>query len=148
MRKTSVALLGMVMCCAIALAGEKGKFDQQQALADIRKSIAGKEKEPAEKVFKNMRVLNAVPAGRVLSIMEMGYAKSLGVDCTHCHVAGKWEKDDVPTKQIAREMASMVGTINNDLLKKIENLKSETPTVNCTTCHRGQVKPALNLDSK
>jgi hypothetical protein len=23
-------------------------------------------------------------------------------------------------------------------------LKSENPTVNCTTCHRGQTKPALN----
>lgn len=148
MKKTSVVLLSIVTCFAVVFAGEKGKFDQQQALADLRKSIAGKEKEPAEKVFKNTQVLKAVPAGRVLSIMELGYAKSLGVDCTHCHVAGKWELDDVPTKQITREMWAMVGTINNDLLKKVKNLKSENPGVNCTTCHRGQVKPALNLDSK
>ena len=39
----------------------------------------------------------------------------------------------------------MTATINNELLPKIQNLKSEKPTVNCTTCHRGSTKPALNL---
>ena len=77
--------------------------------------------------------------------MEMGYARSLGVNCTRCHVSGEWEKEDRPTKQIAREMAAMVRVINDEQLKKIKNLKSTTPVVNCTTCHRGQVKPALNL---
>jgi hypothetical protein len=38
-----------------------------------------------------------------------------------------------------------MGAINTEQLKKIKNLKSENPGVNCTTCHRGQVKPALNL---
>lgn len=120
-------------------------FDQAQALADLRKSIAGKENEPAEKVFKNIQLLKGVPAGRLLRVMEMGYAKSLGVDCTHCHVPGQWEKEDKPAKQIARDMAAMVAAINNQHLKQIKNLKSESPVVNCTTCHRGQIKPALNL---
>jgi hypothetical protein len=57
----------------------------------------------------------------------------------------QWEKDDKPTKEITREMIKMAGAINNDYLKNIKNLKSETPIVNCTTCHRGQIKPALNL---
>jgi len=86
-----------------------------------------------------------MPAGRVLRIMELGYSRSLGVTCTHCHIPGAWEKDDKPTKQIARDMAAMVNAINSQHLKQIKNLKSETPTVNCTTCHRGQTKPALNL---
>ena len=120
-------------------------FDQAGALAEIRKSIAGKENEPAEKVFKNIQLLKGMPAGRVLRIMEMGYSRSLGVDCTHCHVPGAWEKDDKPTKQIAREMFVMMGAINTQHLKQIKNLNSENPTVNCTTCHRGQTKPALNL---
>jgi hypothetical protein len=119
-------------------------FNQEQALAELRQRIAGQEEKPAAEVFKNIQLLRGVPAGRLLRIMEMGYARSLGVNCTHCHVAGAWEKDDKPTKQIAREMARMVGTISGEL-KKIPNLKSESPTVNCTTCHRGQVKPALNL---
>ena len=31
------------------------------------------------------------------------------------------------------------------LLTKIAHLDSEHPTINCTTCHRGQKKPALNM---
>ena len=120
-------------------------FDQAQALADLRKSIAGKENDPAEKVFKNIQLLKGVPAGRLLRVMELGYSKSLGVTCTHCHIPGEWEKDDKPTKQIARDMAAMVTAINTQHLKQIKNLKSENPGVNCTTCHRGQTKPALNL---
>jgi hypothetical protein len=120
-------------------------FDQEAALAELRKSIAGKEQAPAETVFKNIQLLKGVPAGRVLRIMELGYARSLGVNCTHCHIPGAWEKDEKPTKQIARDMAAMADAINNQHLKQIKNLKSETPVVNCTTCHRGQTKPALNL---
>jgi photosynthetic reaction center cytochrome c subunit len=120
-------------------------FDQAQALADLRKTIAGRENKPAGEVFKNIQMLKAMPAGRLLRVMELGYAKSLGVNCTHCHVAGEWEKEDKPTKQITRDMMAMVAVINNDQLKKIKNLKSPDPVINCTTCHRGQTKPALNL---
>lgn len=120
-------------------------FDQAQALADLRKAIAGQENKPAGEVFKNIQMLKAMPAGQLLRVMELGYAKSLGVNCTHCHVAGAWEKEDKPTKQIARDMSAMVGVINNELLKKIKNLKGPDPVINCTTCHRGQTKPALNL---
>ena len=124
---------------------EAKPFDQEAALAELRKRIAGQENKPAEEVFKNIQLHKGVSAGRLLRVMEMGYARSLGVNCTHCHVAGEWEKEDRPTKQIAREMAAMVRVINDEQLKKIKNLKSTTPVVNCTTCHRGQVKPALNL---
>ena len=124
------------------------EFNQADALAKLKEQIKGKEQEPAEKVFKNIQMMKGVPAARLLAIMEMGYARSLGVTCTHCHVAEKWESEDKPTKQIARDMSAMVKTINGELLKNIKNLKSETPTVNCTTCHRGQVKPALNLPAK
>ena len=120
-------------------------FDQAQALADLRKAIAGQEDKPAGEVFKNIQMLKAMPAARLLRVMELGYAKSLGVNCTHCHVAGQWEKEDKPTKQIARDMAAMAANINNEQLKKIKNLKSAEPVINCTTCHRGQTKPALNL---
>lgn len=120
-------------------------FDQAQALADLRKAIAGQEEKPAGEVFKNIQMLKAMPAARLLRVMELGYAKSLGVNCTHCHVAGQWEKEDKPTKQIARDMAAMAANINNEQLKKIKNLKSAEPVINCTTCHRGQTKPAINL---
>jgi len=86
-----------------------------------------------------------MPAGRLLAVMEVGYSKSLGVNCTHCHVAGQWEKEEKPTKQITRDMSAMAKAINTEYLKGIKNLKSPNPVVNCTTCHRGQVKPALNM---
>lgn len=120
-------------------------FDQEAKLAELRKKIAGRENEPAEAVFKNIQFLKGVPAGRLLNVMRLGYSRSLGVNCTHCHVVDEWEKDDKPTKQTARDMAQMVRTINNDLLKSIKNLKSDSPVINCTTCHRGQTKPALDL---
>jgi hypothetical protein len=120
-------------------------FDQNQKLAELVKRIAGQEDKPAAEVFKNIQLLKAMPAGRLLKVMEFGYSKSLGVNCAHCHVVDQWEKDDKPTKQITREMIKMAGAINNDYLKNIKNLKSETPIINCTTCHRGQIKPALNL---
>ena len=124
---------------------EEKPFDQAQKLAELTKQIAGKENLPAEQVFKNIQILKGIPAGRLLRIMELGYSRSLGVNCTHCHVVDQWDKDDKPTKPIAREMSKMVQTINNDLLKPIKNLKGPNPVVNCTTCHRGQIKPALNL---
>lgn len=120
-------------------------FDQAQALAELNKRIAGQETKPAGEVFKNVQILKDMPAGRLLKVMEFGYSKSLGVNCAHCHVTDQWEKDDKPTKQITREMAKMAGAINNDYLKNIKNLKSENPIINCTTCHRGQLKPAINL---
>lgn len=121
------------------------EFNQAEAIAKLKEQIKGRENEPAEKVFKNIQTMKGVPAGRIPAIMEMGYARSLGVNCTHCHVSGKWESEEKPTKQTARDMSAMVKTINGDLLKNIKNLQSPTPTVNCTTCHRGQIKPALNL---
>ena len=124
---------------------EEKPFDQAQKIAELTKQIAGKENLPGEQVFKNIQVLKGIPAGRLLRIMELGYSRSLGVNCTHCHVVDQWDKDDKPAKPIAREMSKMVQTINNDLLKPIKNLKGPNPIVNCTTCHRGQIKPALNL---
>jgi len=120
-------------------------FDQALALENLRKAIAGQENKPAEEVFKNIQMLKGMPAGRLLRVMELGYARSLGANCTHCHVPDAWEKEDKPTKQIAREMHAMVAVINNEQLKKIKNLKGPNSIVNCTTCHRGQTKPALNL---
>jgi hypothetical protein len=112
---------------------------------EVLTSIAGHEGEPAGKVFKNLKTLTDIPASRLLAIMNFGYGRSLGVSCSHCHVVGQWDSDSKPQKQIARDMIQMASTINNQLLANIKNLKGPQPIVNCTTCHRGSVKPALNL---
>lgn len=120
-------------------------LERNRYVAQVRQQIAGKEQLPSSQVFRNVTVLGDVPAGRLLGIMNVGFGKSLGVSCTHCHVAGEWAKEDRTQKQTARAMWKMVATINNDLLKNIPNLEGPGPVVNCTTCHRGQVKPALNM---
>lgn len=60
-----------------------------------------------------------------------------------CQTSGT--SNDKATKQTAREMSRMVSAINGELLKRIPNLRSTNPSVNCTTCHRGQTRPALDL---
>ena len=119
--------------------------DRDSLMKEVLQHIAGRENAPAESVFKNIKVLKGVPAGRIPRIMNLGFGRSLGVNCSHCHVAGHWADEDKPQKQIAREMMTMVDTINHVMLPRIKNLKSEHPTVTCTTCHRGSRKPATSL---
>jgi hypothetical protein len=114
---------------------------RDSAVARVLRSIAGREQQPAESVFRNIRIFKGVPAGRVVRIMGQGYSRSLGVTCNHCHVPGQWASEDKPTKQVAREMHTMVTAINTQYIAKIPNLRGERPTVNCMTCHRGQAQP-------
>ena len=144
-RPTAAAPSPTTAAAAPAPQKDSVTLERERYVAEVRKSIAGKETLPASQVFKNVKMLTEVPAGRLLAIMNIGYGKSLGVSCTHCHVAGEWDKEDKTQKQTARDMAKMAATINNDLLKNIPNLKGPDALVNCTTCHRGQVKPALNM---
>lgn len=121
------------------------QFNDEQ-IAAVQKMIAGKEDHPSEAVFKNIQYLNKIPAGNLVKIMEIGFSRSLGVSCAHCHVPGEWDKDDKPAKQITRDMWKMSKTINQDLLSNIAGIKDRKPVVNCTTCHRGELKPALDLE--
>lgn len=108
----------------------------------ILKQIAGHEQEPAEKVFKNIHILNTVPASRFLLIMNRGYSHALGVTCTHCHVENDFATEEKRPKRAAREMAAMHRAIN-DQITKMENLEpSPQPHfINCGTCHRGHIDP-------
>jgi hypothetical protein len=120
-------------------------LDQAKALAELRKSIEGREDKPAVDVFMNITQYKGVTAERLLRIMEFGFTKSLGVTCTHCHVPGKWDSDEKGAKETARAMSRMVIAINSEYLKNIPSLNSANPSVNCTTCHRGQKRPALEM---
>lgn len=114
-------------------------------IAELKKQIAGKEEEPTETVFKNIQKLKGMPASRLLSAMKTVYSGSLGVRCEYCHDTQNWPGDDKTEKKIARQMIQMTRDINK-LLRSVTGIKSERPMVNCTTCHRGQVKPALELE--
>ena len=110
--------------------------------ASVLRSIAGRETQPAESVFKNIKILKGVPAGRLVNIMNMGFGRSLGVSCGFCHVPGKWDLDDKEEKNTARLMFAMVQTINRDFISKVPvDSGSPRPVVNCMTCHRGMPRP-------
>jgi hypothetical protein len=110
--------------------------------AMVLRSIAGRENQPAESVFKNIKIFKGVPAGRLVNIMNNGFGRSLGVSCGFCHVAGKWDLDDKEEKKTARLMFAMVQTINADYISKVpRDSGGPTPVVNCFTCHRGNPRP-------
>ncbi len=115
---------------------------RDSAAAMVLRSIAGRETQPAESVFKNIKILKGIPAGRLVNIMNMGFGRSLGVSCGFCHVPGKWDLDDKEEKNTARLMFAMVQTINRDYIAKVPvDSGSPRPAVNCFTCHRGQPRP-------
>ena len=142
------ALAVLVVTASPASAQTPAAFDQAKALAELRKSIEGKEDQPAVDVFMNIKQYKGVTAERLLRIMEFGFSRSLGVTCTHCHVPGEWESDEKGAKDTARAMSAMVSAINNEYLKNIATLNSANPSVNCTTCHRGQKRPALEMPTQ
>lgn len=136
----SAAALGALLLLFAFNASPEDDPQVKQLLAQI----AGKEKLPARQVFKNVKLLGDIPAGRLLRIMDIGYSQSLGVSCDHCHVEDRWEADEKRPKRAAREMILLTNEIN-DKLGKMEEIDTGDATVNCTTCHRGFVKPALQM---
>ncbi len=110
--------------------------------ATVLRSIAGRENQPAESVFKNIKVLKGVPAGRLVGIMNMGFGRSLGVSRGFCHLPGKWISTTKEEKNTARLMLAMVQTINRDYISKVPHEQgTPQPVVNCFTCHRGNPRP-------
>ena len=113
-------------------------------VVQISKQIAGHEQEPAAQVFKNIQldVLKKVPASRLLLIMNRGYSRALGVNCKHCHEEDDFSKDNKRPKRAAREMALLNFSINQQLAKMQDlDPNPQGHFANCSTCHRGNIKP-------
>jgi len=127
-----------------AAASDTNAAGRDQAVASLMQRLVGRENTPAESVFQSIRIFRGLPASRVLAIMNNGFGRRLGVGCMFCHVAGQWAAEGNPRKQVARDMWAMMGRINAEL-KTVPNLPDANAVVNCTTCHRGQTKPALNI---
>lgn len=134
------ATLGLI----VLLAASPALSDENPYVKELLAAIAGKENRPAGEVFKNVQLMKDVPAARFLRIMDAGYSRALGVGCEHCHAEDRWDADEKRPKRAAREMILLVRQIN-DSLSRMENIDNTDPAVNCTTCHRGFVKPALQM---
>jgi hypothetical protein len=130
--------------------GDSTAAERDSLMHEVLKSIVGKEKMPAESVFKDIKIFKGRPAGNIPLVMNYGFGRSIGTSCYHCHARNGWDKDEKKQKGIAREMFKMVMAINDEHLAKIEGLGEPgqdpnsvggpvRPTVNCSTCHRGSI---------
>ncbi len=116
-----------------------------RSVAAVRAMIGGRGAEPAESVFKDIRILRGLRAELIPVVMEQGFSKSLGVGCGHCHVTTDWSRPDSSTFAITREMYAMTRRINDELLAGTPGLKDRQPSVTCSTCHRGETLPATRI---
>src|ERR1044072_7414797 len=134
MRNTKI----LILCCSLplfVLLFENGKKAAGQTASQTSTVTAGQK-------FKNIKVLNDMPAdqlGKVMNIMSA----SLGVDCNFCHISEtEFDKDGKKEKDIARKMITMTFMLNKDFFDgKLE--------VTCNTCHQGHSHPvsAISLPS-
>lgn len=92
--------------------------------------------ETAGQKFKNIKVLNDMPADQLGRVMNMMSA-SLGADCNLCHQSNDkdFDVDGNEHKTAAREMLKMTFQINKEFFKG----RSE---VSCNSCHNGKERPA------
>ena len=91
------------------------------------------EQKTSEQVYKNIQVLNGLPASELDGVMYFMSA-SLGVACNHCHT-NPWDSDAKSTKLAARKMIVMTRNLNKESF-------SGNPAITCYTCHRGQPNSA------
>ena len=119
--------------------------DRLKYMNKVMALIKGREKLPADSVFKNIKVIkgkSSVSAEHLLWMMNWGWSAELGVSCSHCHIIGKWESDSLGRKEIARGMWNMRVKINDEILPSITGRDYDTnPAVSCITCHRGKPVP-------
>jgi len=109
--------------------------------------------------FENLQVFpKDVPRDTLIAAMR-GFAGSLGVRCSFCHVEREgpppamtpgmtpgpnldFASDNKDHKKIARVMLRMVDSINTVFLPRIPNRDVPPTNVSCVTCHRGLSKPS------
>jgi hypothetical protein len=111
---------------------------------DLSARLADRENQPSHLAFKNIKLkwFKDVPAKQLLDIMDGGYARALGVRCTHCHVADDFASDEKRPKRAAREMATMHWDINQRLARMAHLTGApQERFINCATCHRGSTDP-------
>lgn len=111
-------------------------------VTQVMASIAGRENQPAEQVFKNVQVLKGLTAAQLVHKMDAEYGVAMSWNCTNCHrlaPQGNFASDTSTDKRRARFMQQMTDDINKTQLPKL--YPKDTPKVSCMTCHRGYNEP-------
>lgn len=88
----------------------------------------------------NLQVLEVEHPSELRPIMR-NFGQSLGVGCDFCHNTEDWA-EDVPHKEIAREMIKMVRQINADVFTaELFTWEDDVPRATCNMCHNGHAHP-------
>ena len=129
-KKGSARFLGLLVVaaavCLLAVEMKSSAFDSRTR--ETPQTPAADQKT-AEQVYKNIQVLNGLPASELDGVMYFMSA-SLGVACNHCHT-NPWESDLKSAKLAARKMIVMTSKLNKESF-------SGNPVITCYTCHRGR----------
>lgn len=102
-----------------------------------------------EAKYTNLKVLpKDISSKDLQEIMADDFEDGLGVTCGFCHANAKdghgldFASDAKPEKEITRAMMRMTLGINKKYFKaKHPAIGSNTLTVSCTTCHKGEAFP-------
>jgi photosynthetic reaction center cytochrome c subunit len=134
-RRVFGGIVAVGLSAAVVLAWAPVKLAARVSMVRQASSqAAGTEKKrTAGESFKNVQILKDIPAEQLLPSMRYMTA-ALGVRCDYCHEAERFDSDNKPTKQRAREMMKMMFAIDADNF-------GERRAVTCYTCHRGAAKP-------
>jgi hypothetical protein len=101
--------------------------------------------------FKNLKILPKDITRDQLHETMNGYCIALGVNCGFCHARKKdttqrgldFASDEKEEKGIAREMMTMVNTLNANNFNFNKSTKPDTiHVILCYTCHRGMKQPS------
>ena len=131
-----------IVAMSIASAGLAGSLWARQAGQAAPAKPAVRQGPPTQaelaqktagEVFKNIKVLQDVPAYKLLDGMSY-ITDALGVRCEFCHNTRDFASDQKRTKRTARRMMQMLFAINKD------NFNGR-PAVSCYTCHQGHHEP-------
>lgn len=108
--------------------------------------------------IRNLQVLDRDSTAETVIDVMRGFTNGLDVRCEHCHVgvAGAplstfdFASDEREAKRVARQMMRLTRSINDDLQKLNESFPERHAThriqVDCTTCHRGRLRPEKLTD--
>jgi len=143
LKRTTVRIATIVFAFSVAVAaqqppGARGGGAAQQPGPQQPGAPGGRGGAPVVPAGKNLKVLP--PNADVMFAMQV-FNEALGVDCLYCHVQGDFASDDNPKKDIARKMIGIVGKIDNSFTSSAGVFPAGFHEVDCTTCHRGSVKP-------
>jgi photosynthetic reaction center cytochrome c subunit len=127
--KIKIAVVVAAIAAALLVFGQSRQHAQTTTPSQVM--TAGQK-------FKNIKVLNDMPADQLGKVMNI-FAASLGVDCNFCHNTKDYSLDEKKEKETARKMITMTFGIN----KASFDGRTE---VSCNTCHNGREHP-LNQPS-